>query len=278
MKDRLLCAFMLADIRSADSSLMFKAGNCRAFRYSRDALEILVPWFFPEHLSSLSVTLDLSGLLAINVHAVVKRRERFGDYLLLDLHLNPERDGINEFALRRIYDAIKRRKTTNVDLHSFLTTLDLESLEFPYRDGFAFTHHHFELEIEKSVLHCRAKTLLGMADYHTYLAMTYIAAKKIVGEYGFFDRSLDVSAISSSSMGPMDILLSHEVYIWACSSGLRHSTICSNGVRKEFNATEAFSLLTGDKETPSAGSPTWKQSLDGILVEQRQLASGQGES
>lgn len=262
-----LSAFMAADIRATNSPHAFSASNCRVYRFSPSAIEVIIPKTVPEGLNQLRVTLNLSGLLALNVPAIVNRRVVFQDYDLLCVNLNPETRKVDEFALQRMENSVSNPAFANADGRPLPGSVGANLFDFPCVDGFLFSHPNFEVSIDKQILKSEVYRPLSVRDFETYLAVTDSIGRKIADRHGYFERVLDTTGLENRVLAPLDILQAFELHLQAMACGMKRSFLVHDGVKLEYDLANFMGVYSGVESTPEADSPIWRFSAHNVVSE-----------
>lgn len=257
MKPLTLSPFMIADIRSDDSSCVFSTVSCRVYRFSSERLEIIAPLDLPDLLYHIKVNVNLGGMLALNIPGTVIQRLRFDGYVLIEVSLSPNPNRVDQFALQRIAEAATAKKGAYGDATIRYGAIAETGFDFPYIDGFLFRHPAFELSISGCTMQSTVFYRLGLEDHEIYALVTHLAGKRITERFGFFDRVVNMGALNGSPFGPLDVLLARELYVWSIDGGMRHGAVTLGCDRIEYDPCHLFDLFTGLAQTPGPCDPVW---------------------
>lgn len=252
-----LSPFMIADIRSDDPGCVLSIVSCRVYRFSSERLEIIAPVELPDLLRHIRVNVNLGGMLALNIAGTITRRLKFDDYVLVEVSLARNPNRFDQFALQRIADAVLAKKAAYGDGPIRLGAITETGFDFSYIDGFLFSHPAFELSISGCTMHTTVFHRLGLQDYESYALVNHLAGKRIKERFGFFDRLVNVSALNDSLYGPLDVLLSCELYVWLIDGGMRRGALTLGPDCSECDPSSFFDLFSGFSRTPGQSDDVW---------------------
>lgn len=260
-----LSPFMIADIKSDDPACVFSTISCRVYRYSSERLELIAPLELPDRLRHINVNVNLGGMLALNIPGAIIQRLMFDDYLLIEVALAPNPNRVDQFALQRISEAVVAKKAVFGEAEIHCGSFAKVGFDIPYVDGFLFNHSAFQLSIKGSLLKTKVFSKLGLQDYEIYVLVNHLAGKRIREQFGFFDRVVNMRALNGSLFGPLDVLLSHELYVWSISGGMRHSAVYFDDDRVGHDPNRLFDLFSGLQRTPGCYDEVWTLKADRLL-------------
>lgn len=66
-----------------------------------------------------------------------------------------------------------------------------------------------------------------------------------------------MGALADCLFGPLDVLLSYELYVWSVGGGMRHGSVHLSDERIEHDPNLLFSLFSGLHSTPGPCDQLW---------------------
>lgn len=265
MKPLSLAPFMIADIRPDDAACVFPTVSCRVYRFSSERVEIIAPLELPDLLCHIKVNINLGGMLALNVPGAITRRLRFDSYVLIEVSLAPNPNRVDQFALQRIAEAVTAKKAVYGEAEIRFGSIAETGFDIPYVDGFVFNHPAFQLSINGCTMQTTVFKALGLQDYEIYVLVNHLAGKRIRERFGFFDRVVNMGALADSLFGPLDVLLSYELYVWSVGGGMRHGSVRLSDEKFEHDPNILFDLFSGLLRTPGPCDKLWSFKAEGII-------------